>query len=118
MQPEYDETTGNLRIWFHPDESEEGAVLLQLVMEEQQERGEDVPLLSSSFFRDIATARQTFPIDFGFKYLGFVLLVIKEAVKVGQECEVDTFDLEQFVDFFEPLILQRFTETQPPPTVH
>lgn len=117
MQPEYDETTGNLRLWFHPDESEAGAVLLQLVMEEQQEQGGDVPFLSSSLFRELATARQTFHIDLGFQYLGFVLLVVKETVKAGQECEADTFSLEQFVDFFEPVSLHRFTETRAP-TIH
>ena len=97
MDARYDRATGSLSLCFSPSVSWEVAVLMQLVWEEEWQKGTTVPDLSEDYFKQLAVAKEYIPLEFDFEYLTFVIAFLEE-VCVQSVCnDVDAMILEKFL---------------------
>lgn len=80
MDAQYSRATGSLDLCFQPDESLEAATLLQLVWEEEWQKGTLVPDYSLDFFKELAVATKRTPVKFEFEFLEFAIAFLEEAI--------------------------------------
>lgn len=97
MDAGYNKATGGLSLCFTPLESDEAAVLMQLVWEEQWEKGTTVPDFNEDFFRQLATSTEKIPIEFDFEYLGFVIAFLEESYAQSTDNNANAKELRKFL---------------------
>jgi hypothetical protein len=97
MDARYNRATGSLNLCFHPWESWEVAVLMQLVWEEEWQKGTTVPDFSEDFFKQLAVSREKIPLEFDFEYLEFAIAFLEEACAKLTGSDSGMTVLEKFV---------------------
>lgn len=97
MDVRYNSENGNLSISFTPVETREFALLMELVFEDEWERGTCVPDLNKEFFRTFATSIEKVKIDFDFDYLEFCLVFLEEVYYKMLDDGVDSAELGSFL---------------------
>ena len=97
METKFDVKNGNLMLCFDPRESDSLAILMQLVLEEQEGKGKCIPHLEKDFFMRFASSLTPFRVEFGFKYLDFVMVFLEETRIIMEDGGADTTILENFM---------------------
>ncbi len=90
--------TGSLVLVIDPQESDRSAVLMELIFEEEKQRGVRVPDMPKNFFTDMAAAKQKFRVEFGFEYLGPVLAFLEESCFEMAAREIDPTKVARALD--------------------
>lgn len=109
METKFDVKNGNMMLCFEPRETDSLAILMQLVLEEQEEKGKCIPHLEKDFFKRFATSLTPFRVEFGFKYLDFVLIFLEETLVVMEDSGADTTILCNFMRSVEGFCVKRQT---------
>ncbi|OHA83409.1 MAG: hypothetical protein A2937_03765 [Candidatus Yonathbacteria bacterium RIFCSPLOWO2_01_FULL_47_33b] len=79
MDARYDRATRSLFLAFTPLEADEAAVLMQLVWEDEWQKGTTVPDYSDDFFKQIAVSREKIPVELEFEFQEFAIVFLEEA---------------------------------------
>lgn len=94
---------GNLIICFRPREAEKFALLMELVFEEERERGTFVPTFEEDFFEKLAKSEEEISIEFPFQFLEVGIIFLEEIYLEMLEDDCDTSVIEHFLDRISPL---------------
>lgn len=102
MDVRYNPLEGDLTICFNPRDAESLALLMELVIEEEKERGTHVPNFDKDFFEKFSTSREKFSIKFGFEHLEFGVIFLEEVCEEMIDEGSDPTMLEHFLDEVAP----------------
>ncbi|HAT68330.1 MAG: hypothetical protein A2481_02680 [Candidatus Yonathbacteria bacterium RIFOXYC2_FULL_47_9] len=97
METKFDVRNGNLMLCFDPRETDSLAILMQLVLEEQEEKGKCTPRLEKDFFKNFAASLTPFHVEFGFEYLDFAIIFLEETLVIMEDSGADTTILWNFL---------------------
>jgi len=87
-----------LVISFEPTEAPDSAFLLQLVWEEEWQRGTTVPdFRNGDFFQKLASSKRKACVKFDYLYLEFIIVFLEETCIELADKGIDTTMLEQFL---------------------
>jgi hypothetical protein len=93
----YNSKSGNISIIFTPVEAKELSLIMEMVIEEEWEKGTSVPDLKKDFFRNLETSAENTRIDFDFEYLKFCIVFLAEVHDEMVENEIDAGELRDFL---------------------
>jgi len=93
----YDKKAWELTIFIEPHEADRSSLLMQLVLEEEWQKGTSVPNLKEDFFRELAVTRERFPVVFDYEYLEFVIRFLEETCVEQKEHGISVDTIEDFM---------------------
>jgi len=78
MEATFNSEEGKLVLCFKPDETDEASIHLQLLFEDEKNKGHSVPNFGKDFFINLATSKKKARVVFTFKHLGVAICFIDE----------------------------------------
>lgn len=103
MDANFSSSKCNLTLCFKPHETNDAALCMQLLFEEEKDKGRSVPTFEKNFFKKFADATEPIRLVFEFDDLGFAISFIEEVIDKTYEYDGNSEHVVMLVQFLNEL---------------
>ena len=101
MEALYSTDEDALTLLILPSEAESVLIRMQLLLEEAQEKGNDVPVFPENFFEKFSVSKKKIPLVFSFANAGFAISFIEEFIRATDSNIDNVKNLKHFLYMYK-----------------